>query len=262
MFPDINNFHFVVIGLGRVGTSLLLALKSNFNSVDGIHTNQIKKFFTKNNFQNLVIFLTVKDDLIEEISNEISQVDFTFKNGVIFHTCGGFDTSVLKSLKKKDFKLGTFHPLYSFKDKNLTPEIWNDLLVGIDGENLAINSGIEIANKIGAKPFILKSGERTIYHTIASLFAESGFTLGDIVEKFLKRFPEEERGKILNSFKKLLFESFENRIEFGVKSGTGPATRKDFKTIENHLKSIKENFPEIEDLYRDITNYVLKNFNP
>ncbi len=261
MFPEIENFNFVVVGLGRVGTSLLRALNEHFKRVEGIHSEQVKPFFEKKSFKNLVIFLTVKDSYIEEIAEKISKINFTFKNGIVFHTCGVFDSSILKSLKEENFSIGSFHPLFSFHGKNIHTKIWKGMYVGIEVDNVALNIGEEITKKLGSVSFKLKGEEKSLYHALASLFSQGGFVFGDILDKGIKTLHLENSEFIHEGFKKLLLESFENRLKYGEMSGTGPAIRDDKKTIGRHLNSLKKSFPEAEKLYNEITEYILKKFN-
>ena len=94
------------------------------------------------------------------------------------------------------------------------------------------------------RPFELDDEEHALYHAAAAM--AQGFLVAlhwaaaDLME---------QAGAPPEALLPLMRRTMENDFEL-----TGPATRGDWETIERHLEAIREHRPELEPMYRALTD--------
>ncbi len=111
------------IGAGKAAYSLADAIKKanyNITSVFSKNLNSAKNFSQKfsaglysNKISDLpeeskIIFLSVPDNQIKILADEISNLNLNFEQKLFIHLSGANDTSILSSLKRKKRKLLRF----------------------------------------------------------------------------------------------------------------------------------------------------------
>ncbi len=256
MSIKIDGSQIVIVGYGRVGTSLYKVLKNYFKNINIIHSYQIEFFEKRKIFKNLIVFLTIKDDFLRNISEKISLLDFKVIDGIAFHTCGALSHNIISPLKEKNFKIASFHPLFTFREKNLPEEIWKDMVIAIEGDKEAVEIAFLIAKKIKGLPFKIKGREKELYHAVASLLSQSGYFIYEIVEKTVEGTDFGKIKEVKDSLYSLLINSLNNSRMKGKEYATGPAIRKDLKTIERHLKILEKN-PTTKNFYQLLTDFII-----
>lgn len=242
-----------IIGFGKVGSSLYDLLREK-----SIKVNIFSVTKGKGNLNDLVkdselIFITVKDDLIPLRIKDISKIKGV-KGKHFIHLSGATPLSILKPLKKKGNLIGKLHPVQTFPERNR--ESFKDIYATFSGDEKTF----KVLKRIFSKDFkIIKMDEkRQILIHIACVFA-SNFPLysilkaEEIVESLkLKR---EILKPILNAF-------FKNAIIKGAKNSlTGPAKRRDLRTIKLHKKILKNFKKDLYEIYNYLTEKILNERN-
>ena len=218
----------LIIGKGNVAFHLYNA----FNNIDEITVTQISS-------RNLalipnadVTIIAVSDDAIAEVSSKID-------NSLVVHTSGSFKMTDLENKNNK----GVFYMLQTFsKDKNID---FSKVPFCLEAENendyLLLD---KLAKLIGNQVYNINSKQRKALHVAAVFvnnFTNHMFTIGndickenDVPFEILQPLIEETASKIISLSPR--------------EAQTGPAIRKDKKTIKNHLNLLDKNQQKIYKL--------------
>lgn len=224
-----------IIGTGNVGYHLYKAFVQEGRDIEKIISRNPEKVPSElkvkagsyddiSKLKSEVIILAVKDDVIEELTN---QYEFP-KEATLAHTSGATSINVFEG---KIINYGVFYPLQTIqKDKEIN---YQELPIYLESNTeAAMNNLKELAKSITAKVGLMNSAQRLAAH-IAAVFA-SNFTnhMLQISETILKEHKLEP-----NLLHPLVRETFEKALEKGPEyTQTGPALRKDQNTMKKHLE--------------------------
>jgi predicted short-subunit dehydrogenase-like oxidoreductase (DUF2520 family) len=215
----------LLIGTGNVATHLF----DVFKHIDKIEVTQISSRSLAKIPKADVTIIAVSDDAIAEVSSKIT-------NDFVVHTSGSVSLSDLKNNTKK----GVFYMLQTFsKDKKID---FNQVPFCLEAENEDNYKLLEsLAGCIGNKIYTINSEQRKTLHVAAVFvnnFTNHLYKIGnDICAKnnvpfeILQPLIQETASKIKHLSPK--------------KAQTGPAIRKDQKTIKNHLNLLDQHQQKI-----------------
>ena len=245
--------HIYMIGAGNLSTHLSLALQNAGHVISGVYsqTNKSAKILAEKlncNFTNKIdeikgydlAIIAVKDDIISSIANKL--------DGPLVHTSGSKSIDVLG-----EKACGVIYPLQTFS-KEMRKLDFNEIPICIEASNKKFQRYLmDIAMSISKKAHVISSDQRKYIH-LAAVIA-SNFT------NLLYQFCEE----ICNSqqvpyelLKPLIEETSKKAQQISPKEGqTGPASRKDLSTIQNHLLLLNSD-PEKQEIYKLISNSILE----
>jgi predicted short-subunit dehydrogenase-like oxidoreductase (DUF2520 family) len=248
----------VIIGSGNLATHLgRVLIKRGYNLVQVFSKTMAnaKALGTELNvpFSNSVAklnkaadiyFLCVKDDVIHQFLNKI---DLT--NRLIVHTSGSTPLNILRPYSKN---IGVFYPLQTFKKEQKAK--FKEVPLLIEANTIANkNKLLSIARNLSNNVYELNSKQRQHLH-LAAVFA-CNFTnhLYTIAESICVQ------NKIDFNLLKPLIKLTAKRIEDVSPAvlQTGPASRKDYKTIELQELLLKDD-PVLLEIYKSFTKEILK----
>ena len=251
----------VLIGSGNLATQLAPALKKSGNQIVCVYSRKIKnasalanKIKTKatNKISELPIdadlyIVAIQDDAIQLV---LDQLEFNPK--LIVHTSGSVPLTVLSSKYKNS---GVLYPLQTFTLTGKTN--WKKTPILIEGSNKNSLGILEkLANAIASKVVKVNSDKRSSIH-LAAVFANNFVNyMFTIASDILKN------EKISFDLLKPIILETTSRIINGdpLKSQTGPAKRKDHKTISKHLKMLKADTDK-KKVYQSITTSILNKYS-
>ncbi|GLB51385.1 hypothetical protein NBRC110019_04240 [Neptunitalea chrysea] len=192
-----------------------------------------------------IYIISVSDNSVATVANSLP-----FENKLVVHTTGSVGMTDLPSKNRR----GVFYPLQTFsKSKNVD---FSKIPLCLEAENEADLEFLkEIASKLSESMYEIDSDQRKAIHLAAvyvNNFTNHLFYVADTLCKD-KKIPFE----IL----KPLVEETVDKIKHlnPLSSQTGPAKRKDSKTIETHLAQLTD-YPEYKDIYKVLTNSILKTY--
>ncbi|TXD51528.1 MULTISPECIES: Rossmann-like and DUF2520 domain-containing protein [unclassified Polaribacter] len=205
----------VLIGSGNVATHLYNA----FLNVDAISVTQIGARVLDKVPDADITIIAVSDDAIATVSSKV-------KNSFVVHTSGSVGMHNLQNNTRK----GVFYMLQTFsKDKKVA---FSKVPFCLEAENAKDYALLEtIAKSIGKKIYSVSSEQRKTLHVAAVFvnnFTNHLYKIGnDICEK----------NKVPFDILKPLIQETALKVNqlSPEKAQTGPAIRKDQKTIKNHL---------------------------
>lgn len=216
-----------VVGAGRVGTAVAERLG------ESVPTRLVTRELGAVEEADLVI-LCVPDDAIVEVSAAVSAGPW------IAHTSGACALDALDPHERR-FSL---HPLQTFTPER-GPEQLDGAWAAVTGATPeAREMGFALARLLGLEPFPLEDDARPLYHAGATVAASFLVTLHEIASELFRA-----AGAPPEALEPLMRRTMENGF-----APTGPHVRGDWGTIERHLAAIREARPELEALYRALSD--------
>jgi predicted short-subunit dehydrogenase-like oxidoreductase (DUF2520 family) len=262
-----------IIGAGVVGTAIGYLLKERGYSIVGIASRTVASAKRAQEFigdgeaspdlratskKADIVFITTSDSAIEEVCIKISSERGFSPGAIVFHTCGALSSEILGSARTVGAHVASLHPLQSLADVNEAVKTLPGSFFVIEGDERALSVAREIVTALKGKEVTLKVDKKPLYHAGASvasnfLVATVGFGL-DLFEA-----AGINRQDSLNALMPLIKGTVKNIDALGVPSAlTGPIARGDSGVIEDHLKSIVKERPEMLRLYTELGRYTVK----
>ncbi|WP_430613321.1 Rossmann-like and DUF2520 domain-containing protein [Flavobacterium sp. JP2137] len=243
-----------IIGSGKVAHHLILHLLEQ----EGIHLKQVFARRTAklpaylpqdrivSRYEDLVpadlMLLAVSDDAIEQVSAAIPLSD-----QLIAHTSGGSSIEAIKG----PHRAGVFYMLQTFSlEKHLDFSKIPFCLEATQASDFELLE--KVALKFSEKVFNINSEQRKSIHVAAvfvSNFVNHMYVLGSQICK--------DNQVPFDILKPLISETADKIQTLSpLKAQTGPAVRKDKKTIEKHLEFLVD--PQLRNIYQMITQSIQK----
>ena len=136
------------------------------------------------------------------------------------------------------------HPLQTFQP-GLGPEQLDGVWGAVSGESEdAIAAGLELARFLGLEPFVLPDEERPVYHAAATVAAAFLVTLHEVAAELMRAAGAPPQG-----LEPLMRRTMENGFR-----PTGPHVRGDWATVERHLQVVRARRPQLEPVYRALSD--------
>jgi predicted short-subunit dehydrogenase-like oxidoreductase (DUF2520 family) len=252
-----------IIGAGKLGTNLGYALLRKGHRIAAISDKSLHsaqeshrvigqgKFTDDNRYaarQGHWVILTVPDDAIESVAEDLAESDIEWQGKFVFHCSGLLTSESLKFLEIRGALVASLHPVQSFPQKKPDPKVFHDIFIGLEGKTEALKLAIEVTRLLGCKHFILEARNKPLYHTACSMASNFLATLLDTATGLLK-----QAGLAENMASQVLFPlvqgTLQNVKKFDAgKALTGPVVRGDKDSITKHLEALGKQ-PELRDLY-------------
>lgn len=254
---DSNNKSVSVIGNGNVAHSLIPSIISAGYTIDyvaGRNTDKLKAIANQHNLSHTtdysklssnIIIISVSDNAIESIVKELK----TKPNQLVLHTAGSV---ALETIKQHHSHCGILYPLQTFSKKRILS--FRSVPICIESsDEKALEIISNLANKLSDYVTYLSSQERLSVHTAAvfvSNFSNLMYTYG---AKILTN-----HGIDFNILRPLIQETAQKvMILPPVQAQTGPALRRDTKTIELHQNQL---VGKMKDVYLTLTQWIQEQF--
>lgn len=254
----VKDAHIGILGSGNVAFHLAKALQQNL-AKQSIFINSRNKIAAQNlaaNFQVCwiedfnefvekcdIVIIAVADDAIEQLA-----IDFKIKDKIVAHTSGVVS---MHKLKNTGQNYGSFYPLQTFTKNRAVDFKKVPLLIDASNESTK-QILLALAHQLSDKVKEVKDEERALIHPAAVMvnnFTNHLFTLAiDYMENKNLDF------EILHA---LIEETAQKAIEQNPKEiQTGPAKRRDEKTIQQHIEMLED--PKLKELYLWFTQSIEK----
>ena len=246
----------VIIGAGNVATHIALALKKNGYFIREIYSKTEKSariladktgVSYTTSLKKLPIdadlyIISVKDSVIEEVAEEMK-----VNNGIVVHTAGSLSINILQPFFKN---FGVFYPLQTFTKNRKIDFFEVPLCVEANNSNNE-NKLLALAKSLSKRAELINSDERKILH-LAAVFA-CNFTNHMYSAGYELLKSEKINFELLHP---LINETAKKANEMNpIDAQTGPAARNDKKTIDMHLKMLKD-YPGFEKIYRFVSDSI------
>ncbi len=251
-----NATKFSLVGPGRVGTSVALALARQgwvCRSIVSKPSSRREQQLLNRKFPGTkiltspvdllpdfdVLFVAVRDDEVPCAISQLSEaVQVNWKGKTVFHFSGIVPLDALTALHELGASVGALHPISPFAQK-YSPDFSRSIYYDFLGTPKALRCAREIVKGLRSKLLVLHSEkERAMLH-VASVIASNTVVIAvKSAEEMISNFIE--RGDAKSLLSNLLTSTAENiSTKNGMSALTGPLVRGDFNIIESHMRVLR-----------------------
>lgn len=271
-FPGITDLRVAVVGLGRLGGSLAIAvLQAGAQLVAvadaGLEASQraAERFGLSPGDRPAsvlaasphVVFLSVPDAAVAQAAAEmavgLASLPTHRSLPAVIHCSGVTPVCVLAPCAAAGSLTLSFHPLQTFADAETGAGRLRGAAVAVTpGPDGGFELGRMLAEALGARPFLLPEEGRVLYHAAACVAANYLVALEHVAERMFVEagLPPEQA---LDYFLPLVRGAVDNLSAQGtVAALTGPLSRGDVCTIVAHLEALGQMAPELDPVYRTL----------
>lgn len=246
-----------IVGPGRAGIALAVALKRAGVTVLGIHGRRRKtmprgvRLTTGDRppwlHEAKIILLAVQDTALEPLVRDWSR-DGPGRGQVVLHLSGARGADVLKPLKRLGAAVGGMHPLMTaMGEPRLDAINLANATFAIEGDARATVAARSLVRRLGAHAVLLRRGSRPVYHAGAVFAANYVVTMLATAEDLLVK-AGFKRSAARLALVPLTGAAFMNAARNGpARALTGPIMRGDADTVRLNMRALP---PGARALYR------------
>jgi predicted short-subunit dehydrogenase-like oxidoreductase (DUF2520 family) len=194
-----------VIGAGRLGQALAIALKScqyPILSLVARHRSKAEqaaalignggprpRALTPSEFAKLpvtdLILIATPDDAIEKTAQRLSKLFGNENRATVLHTSGALSSEVLRSMAAVGFETGSIHPLVSISDPAAGAEALRGAFYCLEGTRKAKTMAASLLRDLGGSSFTIKRESKALYHAAAVMASPHLVALFDLATELL-----------------------------------------------------------------------------
>ncbi|MBI1280261.1 MAG: DUF2520 domain-containing protein [Anaerolineaceae bacterium] len=250
------------IGAGKVGTVLARLLSARGFAVAAVYSrNRTHAEVLGNSVEAMVagsiadaasavdlLFLTVSDDAISSVAEELAKLDLTGK--AVVHTSGVHEASILRVPERFGAMVGSLHPIYPFADVGLSISGLPGAVFGLQTQSEVRRGWLEdIVAALDGQILQITDGNKALYHSALVFASNYGVTLYAIAQRLLMQIGA-DRDASAQAIDTLMSGMLQNLRKQGIPNAlTGPLVRGDVVTIESHIQALRTTNPMLADLY-------------
>jgi predicted short-subunit dehydrogenase-like oxidoreductase (DUF2520 family) len=204
---------------------------------------------------NLVV-LAVPDKAVTDVVSEIARNEGFEAGALVVHLSGALSSRALDPARASGARIGSLHPLLSFTGDG-PAAAFAETTFTIEGDDDVLADLRDLVQRLGAVPVAISADQKALYHAAAAIV--SNYTVGifDMGSTLFEKIgiPREAGQQGLQA----LLQSTLGNIERGgvPQALTGPIARGDTKTVEGHLKALKESCPDLLSIYAALGSYTI-----
>lgn len=260
------------IGAGKVGTAFGIYLKRKGFQIAGYYNRTQpsglrsaamtdSKFYpdmTQLLGESDIVFITVTDDQIEAVCNQLCQTSTLRVGQIIAHMSGALPSTILSPAKAHGCSICSLHPLLAFADIEKAAADLSKAYFCFEGDEDKLNILKEILHTCGNPYFTLKAEQKSLYHAAACMLSNYLVTLVHNGIKLMESIHIDE-ATALQAMLPLMNCTIENITKLSSENAlTGPISRGDTNTVAKQFEAIRTLAPELLGFYLDISEETLK----
>ena len=258
------------IGAGKVGTALAALLHArgvNVRAVAGRTTTSSHRMAVAARLEpgtatsraatvahSDIVFLTVPDDAIGPLCQEIAASGGWREGQGVVHCSGALSSSVLQPAAGLGALVASFHPLQTFASTEAAVAHMPGSTFAIEGDAPLVEQLDRLALLLDGVPIHLTATQKTLYHAAAVMASNYTVTLAALAADLLVgQGIAPDTNTALRYLMPLLRGTIDNLDTLGVPAAlTGPVARGDAGTVARHLAALDQTAPELAQVYRDL----------
>ncbi len=265
-----RKLRFATVGLGAVGSALTPALaKAGYQPVLLVGRGRAKerelakKVKAKlahelpDNIDNIdFILVTIPTAKLAIYAKELAKRELSWSKLTFIHAAGPYGVAPLEPLAELGAGVAGMHPYQTFPKRQRSVTL-DGITYGITGDRRGAALARRIARDLGGYPVMVKEEDRILYHLSAVMAC--GFTAANLemADSILERIGIAKTSRE-RATRAIAEETIRNVTALGTRAAmTGPAARGDIPGVERHVRELKRRMPELADLYRAMSEYIL-----
>ncbi|MFQ6116193.1 MAG: Rossmann-like and DUF2520 domain-containing protein [bacterium] len=254
-----------IIGAGRVGRALSQAFYKQGIRISAVISRSLNSaekcakacncsVFSEQLFDlpdvTKTIFVTTPDRVLPNITRKLAKLGFSLNNKFIAHTSGVMTSEVLEPLKVKNALVACFHPIQTFAGDEFDWEKLSGIYFGIEGDSQALSVCKSFVKLFGGKYIIIPKEKKTLYHAACVFTSNYLVALMTIPVRLLNSLDPDKKEETAKILLPLLEGTVDNIKRLGIENAlTGPISRGDVETVQEHVEILKREYSEIFHVY-------------
>ena len=252
-----------IIGAGKLGRTVgFLLCKNNICTIQNILNKTFESGICSRDFigsgevvksfSNLLpadfYLLSVPDDQISFVCEQLILQHKIPKNSTIFHCSGALDSGQLLAAKKAGGFIASFHPAFSFGEPEAAANMLSGVMCAMEGDPEACDKLTEIFTQINVHIFKINKKNKLLYHAALVIASNYGLVLKAAALKILDK--AEINKKTAMQILGLKKEPLEIL--------TGPIIRGDYKLVAQETQALLNADKDLAFLYNILGKYTVK----
>jgi predicted short-subunit dehydrogenase-like oxidoreductase (DUF2520 family) len=249
-----------VVGAGRVGTALAVALTRAGHRVTGASAvsdtsrRRIERFLPEVPVVQSadviaaadLALLTVPDDALSGLVTGLAATGAALGGRLLAHTSGRYGIAVLEPAVALGALPLALHPVMTFTGRPDDVDRLAGISFGVTAPEPLRTAAEALVMEMGGEPVFIAEQDRPLYHAALAGGANHLVTLVVEASDLLARAGVARPGRMLGP---LLSAALDNALRLGDAGLTGPVARGDAQTVASHVEALRTAAPEALPAY-------------
>lgn len=264
----------VVVGPGRVGTTLAVALsRAGFRVVGAAggseasrarFTDHVAGARTAADPAELVpragtVLVTTPDDAIEPVVTGLAVADALREGQRVVHVAGSRGLAVLRRAELAGCRVAACHPAQTVPGTPVDPDTFVGAAWAVTCAAADRPWAVDLVEATGGDAHVVSDDRRVLYHAGLTVGSNTVGAAVAVARQLLVAARVDDPGAFLGP---LVEASVANVLRDGAGALTGPVVRGDVGTVTAHLEQLDADLPSSAAAYRDLSRALLAQVAP
>jgi predicted short-subunit dehydrogenase-like oxidoreductase (DUF2520 family) len=250
-----------VIGAGRVGSTLAAALARAGHEIVAVAAVSAQSLARAERLLPGVpvlpsdevvaaadlVLLAVPDDALRPLVAGLAETETWRPGQLVAHTSGAQGIGVLDPAAARGVLPLALHPVMTFVGRPEDLDRISGAMFGVTSDPELRPVAESLVLEMGGEPVWVPEKARPMYHAALSIGSNHLVTIVADALSLLRRAGVEGASELLAP---LVSASLDNVLRLGDGALTGPVSRGDVATVATHLRTLRENAPDLLAAYR------------
>jgi len=249
-----------VVGAGRVGTALAVALRraghrvAGASAVSEVSRRRIERFLPGTPVLQPadvigsadLVLLTVPDDALGGLVSGLAATDAPLAGRLLAHASGRHGLAVLEPAVQLGALPLALHPVMTFTGRADDVDRLAGICFGVTAPEVLRPAAEVLVMEMGGEPVFIDEADRGLYH--AALAGAANHLVTQVVQAadLLAKAGVGQPARMLGP---LLSAALDNALRLGDAALTGPVARGDAETVARHVEALRADAPEALPAY-------------
>ncbi len=269
-----NHRDVVVIGPGRVGTALAVALgRAGFRIVAAAGGSQASRTRFADHVAGArldadpaavvarggTVVVATPDDAIEGVVADLAAADAWVEGQRVVHLAGSRGTAVLRRAALCGARVAACHPAQTVPGSPVDPDRFVGTAWAVTCGAEDRDWAVDLVEAVGGDAHMVPEDRRVLYHAGLTVGANTVGAAVAVARQLLLAATVDDPGAFLGP---LVSASVDNVLADGAGALTGPVVRGDVGTVAAHLEQLASDVPSLAQAYRHLSLALLGQVAP
>lgn len=263
MQQNVSSKQVAIVGAGVVGTAVGYLLKQSGYEIVGVAgrspatLERARRYLGVRGTRDVteaagsgsIVLVGTGDDQIRTVCQEIAEHGGFQASQTVLHFSGALTLDVLEPARQAGAAVASLHPVQTFADVDSAVELIPGSVFGVTSDKAALSVALELVKNLGGEAIEIAEEDRSLYHAAACMASNYLVTIG-MSAAYLYSLTGASRETAFRALLPLMEGTLKNLAsKKSAGALTGPIARGDLRTVQRHLKALKERAPELVELY-------------
>jgi len=269
-----NHRDVVIVGPGRVGTALALALVRGGFRVVGVGGGSDA---SRQRFAGLVagvrqdadpavavprggtVVLATPDDVLAQVVTDLVRADALAEGQRVVHVAGSQGLGVLERAELAGARVAACHPAQTVPAGTPDPDVFVGSAWAVTCRSVDRAWAHDLVETVGGDPHDVPDDRRVLYHAALTVGSNTVGAAVAVARQLLLAARVDDPRAFLDP---LVSASVANVLADGASALTGPVVRGDVGTVRSHLQALDTDLPALGQAYRELSRVLLGQVAP